>query len=163
MGRKLHCVEIQLGQDVFCIGTVHLESLSSAALRKQQLEIISNHLSTYAHAILCGDFNFDSKRNYIAKSLPLENDCLKQYFSGYDDIWTLLHPSQAGYTFDTAKNANLAKHRPERMRYDRIMLRSGIYKAQSICLTGDKVIGDGKLKEVMPSDHFGLLCVVSKS
>jgi hypothetical protein len=53
------CTLLQLGA-----GTVHLESLDNAQLRRDQIEICSQMLSPFPHALLIGDFNFDSDENF---------------------------------------------------------------------------------------------------
>ena len=41
------------------VGTVHLESLNSAIIRRLQLAACVRELEGHRNAILCGDFNFD--------------------------------------------------------------------------------------------------------
>lgn len=76
-----------------------------------------------------------------------------------------------GYTFDTDTNVNLAGHRTERMRYDRVLVRRG--KAQqgtqqteivagqirptSIVLLGTELIGHDSRGPLFCSDHYGIL------
>jgi poly(A) polymerase len=45
--------------------------------------------------------------------------------SGFVDVWTLLHPNDAGYTFDPEHNplAALMSLSGEAARFDRILLR----------------------------------------
>eukprot|EP01038_Epipyxis_sp_PR26KG_P009614 gene9614-12946_t len=130
----------------FCIGTVHLESLNSANLRKEQLQICNQILSNYENSILCGDFNFCSYRNFDLNSDPLENDNLKQYLSNHIDMWEYMHPNSPGYTFDTVSNEMLARHRFEQMRYDRICynINTSVMRwiPSRIILLGNKSVDD---------------------
>ena len=145
-----------------------MESLASRDTRKQQLTIIQDVLEKYEHKIFCGDFNFDSSRNFDERDKnPLENDWMIEYFQGYNDIWPLLHPNEKGYTFDTEENGMIKDHRPERMRYDRIMCSSSLWKPQSIYLFGNTSCGTirhilyGTKIPLHLSDHFGLISEIS--
>lgn len=57
------------------------------------------------------------------RSPPLENDLIAALFPGWVDSWPALHPAEHGFTFDTVANAMLGRHRYERMRYDRVLVR----------------------------------------
>eukprot|EP01052_Picozoa_sp_SAG31_P020149 SAG31_NODE_1502_length_8080_cov_131.725849_7_plen_268_part_00 len=49
------------------VGAVHLESLGTQPVRRRQLRTISRALAPVGGpAVLCGDFNFDSRRNWSA-------------------------------------------------------------------------------------------------
>lgn len=59
------------------VGNVHLESLDSAALRREQLAVagraMAEGMAAGSRAVICGDFNFDSDRNYdVRPGVPLE-------------------------------------------------------------------------------------------
>jgi hypothetical protein len=191
MGRSLLSTRLLLRGAEFCVGTVHLESLNNASLRKQQLEICRDTLDTYDYAVLCGDFNFCSFRNFgPADGASLENDATRLILCDYLDIWPTLIPppnlfgdadpsrtppsrrmihtalnsadvsvaSNLGFTFDSVRNPMLSHF--ERMRYDRIMFKSGNSEvgigwiASSIEMVGTDAINDNGDR---PSDHFGLL------
>ena len=82
------------------------------------------------------------------------------------------HPStprdkDKGWTFDSVNNHNIRQ--TERMRYDRVLARSGEgLEGKSnlvpvdICLVGQEEIDveheNNKIYKMHPSDHFGLLC-----
>lgn len=79
MGRKLLVAHLHdEGSGAWRVGNVHLESLDSAALRREQLEIAGRVLAPEGqrgeqNGILCGDFNFDSDRNFKPRpGVPLE-------------------------------------------------------------------------------------------
>jgi hypothetical protein len=106
----------------FAVGTVHLESLNKAPLRRRQFEISISALREYKNAVLCGDFNFCSHRNYSGVG-KLENDCIEECAPDYVDVWPALRGVDPGYTFNSDINRNI--HQTEMMRYDRIIFKSG--------------------------------------
>ncbi len=120
MGRKLLLTELNdFGENRVCVGNVHLESLSNETLRAKQLKVCCTVFKNYQSYILCGDFNFCSYRNYFGGS-PLENDNFSSILPNAVDIWSALHPLEAGYTFDGNINC-LVSDSKEQMRYDRIV------------------------------------------
>lgn len=122
MGRKLLTANINMHVGSLSIGNVHLESLDSAPARLEQLKLCNEVLNRTAYSVLCGDFNFDSDRNFRDDGRPLENDILNGVMPLYKDVWLQLHPPASGKTYDTEVNLMLPR-KEERMRYDRIMLR----------------------------------------
>jgi len=105
------------------IGTVHLESLNSAPIRKLQLDTCNKELEKYNNTILCGDFNFDDVQDWgdwrkkikfqkqlknaksqeevnlihqvmeAQKNIPIENHVLLQTIPNYIDLWCELRQS----------------------------------------------------------------------
>jgi len=165
MGRKGLFTLYQLKNSQLAVVNVHLESLNTRETRIKQLEIIRKNLEAYPNKIICGDFNFDATRNFDpSDSRKLEQECLQENFTDYIDVWTSLHPDDVGYTFDTTANLMMVNHRPERMRYDRILLSTNLpspIQCKSIRLFGNEktnIYGDGmRYPRVFLSDHFGLL------
>lgn len=156
-GRKLLVTEFEHCGEFFAVGNVHLESLSNHPIREQQMEISNTVLSQYKHSVLCGDFNFCSLRNFGNDTSPLNNLSLGRVMPEFVDLWELLkqrgsEPSEGahycGFTFDTTANPMVGdKH--ERMRYDRVVLRSvpdggdtKQWHADSIQIIGDSPILD---------------------
>lgn len=124
MNRKLLLTSIYNNQ--YHIGNVHLESLSNASVRKEQLlkcSEIFNSLPS-SNILVCGDFNFDSYQNYNARlNEPLENNNLLSILPTFVDTWSYLKPiSEKGFTYDSVLNSMITKR--ERMRYDRILFNS---------------------------------------
>jgi len=75
------------------ISTVHLESLSNADVRESQLRVCADVLqapSNIDSALLCGDFNFCSYRNFDARREGLENDVLGRVLPAFVDLWPFL-------------------------------------------------------------------------
>lgn len=165
MGRSLLKAVFAVNGADIAIGNVHLESLNSEKEREKQLQISERSLRQYQLSLLVGDFNFCSERNFrIVPNQPLENDVLSKVLPEYVDVWPLLHAEEKdrqGYTFDSEVNKMIS--RPERMRYDRVLIRGvGTCRGVSpsdISLVGvDAIIMPAKLPTaVWPSDHFGLL------
>jgi len=110
--------------------------------------------------LLCGDFNFDSERNYNADDgKPLENESIREFFGDYIDVWPTVNSHDDGKTFDTERNTMLRQPMPERMRYDRILLKSHRWRPAAMELIGTSAfMTDGIVNplDVFPSDHFGL-------
>jgi exonuclease III len=185
MGRD--CLEAEFilnGEGVcnFTVATLHLESLDFPQKRKEQLQYIKPILQSPSVTIL-GDFNFDSEQNYshleykrdlirkgmpfetvesipLPENEPIENDNLRDLFPEYKDVWVdcgLIPSTDKGYTFDSQKNRMIKGY--ERMRYDRILLKSKYWKPTAISLLGDEPISGSKVggAVVYPSDHFGLI------
>ena len=179
MGRDLLAVQVFVGDNkpVLVCGA-HFESLSSAPIRKEQLQVASITMKDFSNSILCGDFNFCSYRNYDRSNLILENDVLMEVLPDYDDVWsTIVWPKKKnttgnetkteecpttptskdkGFTFDSERNVNIRQN--ERMRYDRILSKVVDLSPTSIRLIGDDIIVKDGNRSFHPSDHFGLIC-----
>lgn len=61
--------------NTICVSTVHLESLSFPGTRALQLQDIHKYQNAYEYAIIAGDFNFDSYKNFK------DMYCSTQYFT----------------------------------------------------------------------------------
>src|SRR5262249_55146871 len=75
------------------VASVHLESLNSAHVRREQLRLLFTQLQDSPSAMLLGDFNFCSSWE--------EN---RQLPADYLDLWPAVHPDLPGYTEDTQLN-----------------------------------------------------------
>jgi len=184
MGRDCLEAEFIINNQTFSFATIHLESLDYPQKRKEQLISVSHILLSFPSAVILGDFNFDSsqdyshletKRDMIRRGMPIdqvesmllsgelkENDILKSHpnLSEYSDVWSesgLVPPTEKGYTYDSEKNKMIRGY--ERVRYDRILLRSKYWEPKAISLIGDQAVPPCKVggAVVFPSDHFGLI------
>eukprot|EP01063_Lacrimia_lanifica_P035248 TRINITY_DN6679_c0_g1_i2.p1 TRINITY_DN6679_c0_g1~~TRINITY_DN6679_c0_g1_i2.p1 ORF type:complete len:346 (+),score=97.54 TRINITY_DN6679_c0_g1_i2:97-1134(+) len=175
------------GKEV-AVGTVHLESLNCPRERAQQVVFSAAALKTMMEqpkvggvrgmlpafmggssaespapppavgGVLCGDFNFDSDRNFVKNDgQPLENDVLAKEIPAWRDAWPRLHPNTPGKTFDTSTNRMLAGHKSEVMRYDRVL--SHTLAPAAMRLLGTDPIAAAAPQAIYPSDHYGLLAV----
>eukprot|EP01111_Echinosteliopsis_oligospora_P015053 TRINITY_DN5826_c0_g1_i1.p1 TRINITY_DN5826_c0_g1~~TRINITY_DN5826_c0_g1_i1.p1 ORF type:complete len:299 (-),score=57.04 TRINITY_DN5826_c0_g1_i1:53-949(-) len=169
MDRSLLMAEFLINDEIFAVGTVHLESLAMASRRRAQLITISDIMSSnFKHWTIMGDFNFDNERNFNKedKSIPLENKVLEEIMPNAKDVWLSLFPDSpsSGKTFDVTINKMLSANEPV-MRYDRIMLQSPTWHPVSAKLVGTEQIQTPSIlqknHQVWPSDHFGVLAVLS--
>jgi endonuclease/exonuclease/phosphatase family metal-dependent hydrolase len=79
----VHAGQREGGWEKIVVGNVHLESLSSHKVRISQMETCAAVMGSFSNAILCGDFNFCSYRNFHANSgRPLENNDLTRILPG---------------------------------------------------------------------------------
>mmetsp|Transcript_51511 Transcript_51511/g.159763 ORF Transcript_51511/g.159763 Transcript_51511/m.159763 type:complete len:329 (-) Transcript_51511:166-1152(-) len=165
MGRSLLFAECQDSSPGLFVATVHLESLNSAATRKQQLQVAARVLRRRPLSIICGDFNFDDtqtwgdwRRKAPALSLDeVENNVLQQVLPSFCDTWRAVHPHEPGKTFDGMANPICVPDPHEQMRYDRLLASTdGGLKPTSAVMLGTADI-EGATEGLKPSDHFGLL------
>eukprot|EP00002_Diphylleia_rotans_P028013 TRINITY_DN5646_c0_g1_i2.p1 TRINITY_DN5646_c0_g1~~TRINITY_DN5646_c0_g1_i2.p1 ORF type:complete len:282 (+),score=47.54 TRINITY_DN5646_c0_g1_i2:86-931(+) len=153
MHRKLVVAEANINGQKLAFGSVHLESMDSAPIRKLQYMKAHEHLLQYDGAILVGDFNMCSTRDF--KGPPAtENKGLMECFSEYVDVWPFLVPDQEGFTHDGKANG-MIRHKYQK-RLDRILSRSASWAPVSVSLVGVQPL-DSPLNSVWISDHFGLL------
>uniref|UniRef100_A0A6U6J7J3 Endonuclease/exonuclease/phosphatase domain-containing protein n=1 Tax=Zooxanthella nutricula TaxID=1333877 RepID=A0A6U6J7J3_9DINO len=151
MGRKLVVAKLP----DLAVGSVHLESLNNHKWRVRQLQRCAQVLAGFSDALLVGDFNFDSTRNFKPPHVPLENDDLNTSLPDFDDVWPKLRPKELGLTYDSQTNPYIRK--TETMRYDRVMARLKLWVANSIQLIGSVGEGDSDAQRIFLSDHFGVL------
>lgn len=134
MGRRL----LRVRWEDLEVGVVHLESTASAGpTRAAQLTEIFSQL-TGPDSLLLGDFNFCSTSAENAQ-LPAE----------YVDLWPALHPGHPGWTLDPQSNPLLRGSK--QARFDRMLLRSKVWRCRSIGLSQSN-----------GSDHFGLVSELEK-
>jgi endonuclease/exonuclease/phosphatase family metal-dependent hydrolase len=141
------------GRDL-TIATTHMTSaLDAGAHRAEELKVIFNELEGKGDAMLMGDLNFGDGVPEV-KAIPKD----------YTDFWTLLHPGEPGFTWDNEKS-DMAGKSPERFtgepsrRLDWIILRSDVWKPQSVEIIGNEPVIPGR-KDIFPSDHFGVAGVM---
>ena len=154
------------------IATVHLESLDSRVTREHQLKIIASNLKTHEEkglsALLCGDFNICSRRNFSSSyktaddgtdEKDLENSVVDRTLPHYDDAWVMMMSDKEpyGFTMDSARNPNIVNSEGRgsycQYRLDRIMLNLSV----SIIPSSYSLVGTERINNSFcPSDHFGL-------
>eukprot|EP01130_Rhizamoeba_saxonica_P012166 TRINITY_DN510_c0_g1_i1.p1 TRINITY_DN510_c0_g1~~TRINITY_DN510_c0_g1_i1.p1 ORF type:complete len:220 (-),score=51.31 TRINITY_DN510_c0_g1_i1:15-674(-) len=164
MGRLGVFSEYTLNSRKVVIATVHLESLDSTNVRKQQLELVADVFKDET-SILMGDFNFDAKTNYHTNRNYLENDNLGIVFPDHYDFWDELYPDNDGITFDSVNNLNCDQG-DKSTRYDRMMVSKStdFWSLGDICILGTGPIEGVENDENEPvwiSDHYGLLGVIN--
>jgi tyrosyl-DNA phosphodiesterase 2 len=152
MDRNLLVAELEVNEQTFQIGTVHLESMKEFAfMHKLQLETIFPLLKKSDHAILMGDFNFCA--TWEEKKALID--------SRYQDMWSALRADEPGYTEDTDINLMrwLIKNKRKHVRFDRLLLGSPSWQPKSIRLLGTKPVSP-EHPDIFPSDHFGLVATI---
>ena len=129
------------------VGVVHLESfLEDGPMRARQLDLILPRLAGTDDAVLLGDFNFGDHEPESSHLDP-----------GYQDLWRSLYPSMEGFTWDIERSLLARKGSfpgESSRRLDRILVRSSIWKPESIRIEGATPLGPER--NLWPSDHFGL-------
>jgi poly(A) polymerase len=146
-GRSLH------------LAVVHLTSNrahNAYDVRAHQRSVLLEYLKTLpGDGFIVGDFNSrgDEQEEELSQS-------------GFVDVWTLLHPDDAGYTFDPERNplAALMSLSGEAARFDRILLRgeNGRWMPHSMELFACEPVADTQ-GTLYPSDHFGIRAVLDCS
>jgi tyrosyl-DNA phosphodiesterase 2 len=143
MNRDLVLARVDAGGRELVVGGTHLESYrESAGCRAEQLREVFRVLEDARDVALMGDFNFCSTWE--------ENGALDPAFV---DLWPRLR-KEPGWTVDSEVNTmrGALGKKDKSVRFDRILLKSGVFRATSIELLGTAAIG----KDLFPSDHFGL-------
>ncbi|CAN6288264.1 unnamed protein product [Urochloa humidicola] len=175
MGRELCITSFNTGETTqFVLATTHLESPCPAPPKWDQMyskERIAQAnkcleiLGRFRNAILCGDMNWDDKRD---GPFPLQD--------GWTDAWVELKPGEDGWTYDTKANGMLSGNRKLQKRMDRFLCKLEDFKIDNIEMIGKEAIpGVTYFKEkkvrkdlkkielpVFPSDHFGLVLTITK-
>mmetsp|Transcript_60151 Transcript_60151/g.105356 ORF Transcript_60151/g.105356 Transcript_60151/m.105356 type:complete len:326 (-) Transcript_60151:28-1005(-) len=142
------CRQLLLAElDGLVVGTVHLESLANHPTREAQLRVCEALLAPFDDALLVGDFNFDSDRNFVPPHTPLENEALAEILPRYVDLWPALR-SERGKTFDSSLNPYIS--RSEHMRYDRIMTCLSNWATRQIEIFGHEPVDH--LVELSPGE-----------
>jgi tyrosyl-DNA phosphodiesterase 2 len=149
MHRKTFIARFKWNDRSLAVATAHLESyMEDGPMRAQQLDQIFGLIKDTDDAIFLGDFNFGDGEEPDSSHLDKK----------YVDAWLALKPKDPGYTWnietsDMAKAGSFPKETSRRL--DRILVRSEVWKPESVSIIGDKPVEEGKL-DVFPSDHFGL-------
>jgi endonuclease/exonuclease/phosphatase family metal-dependent hydrolase len=154
MGRDLHYASINArSASTLMFATSHLESLDRAEERQQQIAEAMQVFSKDDDVVFCGDTNVNEAYD---GEIVLPED--------WKDAWTVLRPSEPGFTFDVERNTMMAKQdsgwavaNHALLRFDRFWVKLKHYTPIEIELIDDSV--DGNL---WPSDHFGLLLTLAE-
>jgi len=152
------------------VATSHLESLNNGDVRGIQLEQVNETLAHDEYAIFLGDTNLDDGPNEPVPPLPraVWADVMTDIFhvSPQSEGDTTSKTSKDFFTFDVTRNQMLADHdkwardRNWRVRLDRAFVKfpsGSCWKVTDAFVVGKEPIADG----VWPSDHFGLMIIVS--
>jgi poly(A) polymerase len=158
--------EIDLADQVLIVMLVHLSSNRRHNAEQNRIAEL-NALMSYLkpdrpegwhnkNIALMGDFNTSGH----------ELDPILQQH-GFSDIWPVLHPTDAGYTYDPQTNrlAEYLSLSKTSMRLDRIYTRSpehAAFRPITAQIFGREPLAEtaGEV-DLYASDHFGLLCVLN--
>ncbi|GAB7067041.1 hypothetical protein JCM12141A_13300 [Mycolicibacterium hodleri] len=147
LARGFLTAELDTGGQPLTVVALHLESGKAAAgLRSRQLGRVFRTLRRTDNAVVLGDFNMrDSENDRIGEP--------------YRDLWPVLRPHDDGFTEDTTVNLMRldSKNKQRHVRFDRVLLKGGGWRATDIELLGTDPISPA-LPRVFPSDHFGVAC-----
>jgi tyrosyl-DNA phosphodiesterase 2 len=152
MGRGLLWAEVDWAGSRLLLMTAHLESLrDSSTERVRQLHHITERLSEHTGpAVFAGDTNL---RDAEVRGVNVQ------------DVWTLIgSPEESRYTWDMSRvsNKRTGKGRA-RMRFDRMFINDWPgWGGAGLALIGTTPLGE-VARGLHPSDHFGLLAVLSGS
>jgi endonuclease/exonuclease/phosphatase family metal-dependent hydrolase len=162
MGRTLLLGECHARCEGMLIANVHLESLAAEHIRREQLKVTADALAGHEHVLICGDFNFDATRTFgdWARETPertpltIENRVLVDVLPDFADSWPVVRDDE-GFTFDGEFNPQCIQNPHERMRYDRVLAKTGKSTLRPIAAS---LLGTSEINSwgLMPSDHFGL-------
>ncbi|XP_039118293.1 5'-tyrosyl-DNA phosphodiesterase-like [Dioscorea cayenensis subsp. rotundata] len=150
MGRSWCSADIDTGLDKkLIITTCQLESCTAennnSSKRLAQVEELQA-LSKYAPNVIWGGaFNWDEDKD---KAFPL-ND-------GLMDAWETLKPAENGGNYDTETNSMRKNQNHLQKRFDRFIYRLEDFSCKSVELIGTEAING-----VLPSDHYGLILIIS--
>ncbi len=142
--------KIKIGQTWYQIANTHLSwKTEDESTREHQVQDLLNILHSYSGAqIVGGDLNDVSTSPSIQLMLK----------SGFIDLFELLHPKEAGVTWDNV-NPFIQGHsiKFQDRRIDYLFANSSFLNERKI-LTCDVVFNQIKISEVYASDHYGVFC-----
>ena len=127
--------------------TAQLEPLDhNSEYRREQFNGIMKILHNKNNAFLLCDMNMTEKESPVLMEEWL-------------DAWVESGSSpDTQYTFDSEKNGNINGY--QKCRYDRIIYRSNKWRIKNLDLLGVKPIENISIKNMQPSNHFGLLATM---
>jgi endonuclease/exonuclease/phosphatase family metal-dependent hydrolase len=128
--------------------TTHLETFVNEYQAAQAQELLYGPLNTYLPTILAGDLNSDANAPSFANG-PAFGILLN---GGFADIWSVLHPNDAGLTWpyfaEDKDNTNATPYQ----RIDLILIRGNGVAAES-----EQLIGTTPINGIWASDHAGVV------
>jgi endonuclease/exonuclease/phosphatase family metal-dependent hydrolase len=141
--------------------------LEKRKIRIKELEILNESIrkEPNRNIVIMGDFNSDSNDSKLFPEIEYypENQIDNCY-----DIWSKLRPNDIGATESHENNSFRAYLKPgqnREARFDKIIYLGDKISPTSIDFIGNKSIGnvtekEGKIVNLFPSDHFGLISIM---
>jgi poly(A) polymerase len=166
--KRVIAAELPLRGGPLWVVTLHLMSSrdpSGAGMRAKQVRVLIDWASSLQAGgpeapdlLLAGDFNYGDD----APEAQAFAD------AGFVDAWTTLRPGEAGYTYDTTRNAMaaLTSNGGQSERLDRVLVRSpsGRLTPSQVSFFGEEPLPGKPSPRGDPlfiSDHFGLRCTLA--
>lgn len=131
--------------------TTHLETFLNEYQAAQAEELLYGPLNTYLPTILAGDLNSDANAPSF-KNGPAFGILLN---GGFTDIWSTLHPTDAGLTWPNFLEDTATPDVTPFQRIDLIMTRGAGLEAES-----EKLIGTAPINGTWASDHAGVVATL---
>jgi len=131
--------------------TTHLETFVNEYQAAQALELLYGPLNTDSPTILAGDLNSDANAPSF-KNGPAFGILIN---GGFTDIWSALHPSDAGLTWPYFAEDTANTDAVPFQRIDLILTRGNGVEAQS-----EQLIGATPIDGIWASDHAGVVATL---
>lgn len=131
--------------------TTHLETFVNEYQAAQAQELLSGPLNTYLPAIVAGDLNSDAHAPSFANG-PAFGMLVN---AGFADIWSELHPADAGLTWPNFPEDDVAPAVTPFQRIDLILTRGDGIAAES-----EQLVGTAAVDGVWASDHAGVVAAL---
>jgi endonuclease/exonuclease/phosphatase family metal-dependent hydrolase len=130
--------------------TTHLETFQNDYQAAQATALLYGPLNTYLPTILAGDLNSDAN-DPSGASGPGFGILLN---GGFTDIWSALHPDDAGLTWPNFAEDQAIENAPNQ-RIDLILIRGNGVEAKS-----EQRIGTTPINGIWASDHAGVVATM---
>lgn len=131
--------------------TTHLETFENQYQAAQTQELLYGPLNTYLPTILAGDLNSDANAPSFANG-PAFGILLN---GGFTDIWSALHPDDAGLTWPNFAEDKDDTNATPYQRIDLILTRGNGVEAES-----EQRIGTTPINGIWASDHAGVVATL---
>lgn len=131
--------------------TTHLDPVSTEVRAAQTDELLEGPADTTLPVILAGDFNSDAQ-----SSDPAQNEAYRILIeAGYDDVWSAIHPGDAGFTWPLHGEDPFTPFATPFQRID-LVLSDGPVHPRAAGLVGNQ-LADLTPSGLWPSDHAGVV------
>ncbi|WP_162601184.1 endonuclease/exonuclease/phosphatase family protein [Occallatibacter savannae] len=131
--------------------TTHLETFVNEYQAAQTQELLAGPLNTYVPTILAGDLNSDAHAPSFANG-PAFGMLVN---AGFADIWSELHPADAGLTWPNFPEDEKFPTVTPFQRIDLILTRGS-----GIAAEAEQLVGTAPVGGVWASDHVGVVATL---
>jgi endonuclease/exonuclease/phosphatase family metal-dependent hydrolase len=144
-------VDAKLRGKDYCFVTTHLETFVNEYQAAQTQELLTGPLNTYLPTILAGDLNSDAHDPSFANG-PAFGMLVN---AGFADIWSALHPADAGLTWPNFPEDEKFPTVTPFQRIDLILTRG-----DGVAAEGEQLVGTAAVDGVWASDHAGVVATL---